>query len=269
MMDRQVSRWAPYLILVALAVGCATVPLTNRRQLSLIPDSQMLSMSVESYKQVLQESELSTDQEKVNMVRRVGQNLAAAAEKYLTTYGYPTDQYHWEFNVIKDDSQANAWAMPGGKVAVYTGIFPYTQDENGLAVVMGHEIAHVLAHHGNERMSEQLLYQMGGEALSIALEEQPEKTRNLFLSSYGAGTQLGLILPHSRKHEAEADRIGLTIMAMAGYDPRAAIPFWQRMKAAGGSGTLEFLSTHPAPESRIENIREYLPEALVHYRAAQ
>jgi predicted Zn-dependent protease len=266
---RKASRWIPGLVLLAVFLGCTTVPLTNRRQLSLIPDSQLLSMSVDSYNQVLQESELSTDQEKVAMVRRVGADLAAAAEKYLTTYGYPTDQYNWEFNVIKDDSQANAWAMPGGKVAVYTGIFPYTQDENGLAVVMGHEIAHALANHGNERMSEQLLYQMGGVALSIALEEQPEETQNLFLTSYGAGTQLGLILPHSRKHEAEADRIGLTIMAMAGYDPRAAIPFWQRMNAASGSRTLEFLSTHPAPETRIENIRTYLPEAMVHYQAAQ
>jgi predicted Zn-dependent protease len=269
MADRKASRWIPCLVLLAVVLGCTTVPLTNRRQLSLIPDSQLLSMSVESYNQVLQESELSTNQQEVAMVRRVGADLAAAAERYLTTYGYPTDQYEWEFNVIKDDSQANAWAMPGGKVAVYTGIFPYTRNENGLAVVMGHEIAHALANHGNERMSEQLLYQMGGVALSIAVEEQPEETQNLFMMSYGAGTQLGLILPHSRKHEAEADRIGLTIMAMAGYDPREAIPFWQRMNAGGGARPLEFLSTHPAPESRIEHIREYLPEALVHYQSAQ
>jgi predicted Zn-dependent protease len=269
MTDRRTSRWLPSLFLAVVIVGCTTVPLTNRRQLSLIPDSQLISMSVDSYNQVLRESKLSADREMVATVRRVGRDLATAAEKYLTTYGYPTAQYKWEFNVIEDDSQANAWAMPGGKVAVYTGIFPYTRDENGLAVVMGHEIAHALANHGNERMSEQLLYQMGGVALSVALEDQPEETQNLFMTSYGAGTQLGLILPHSRKHEAEADRIGLTIMAMAGYDPREAVPFWQRMNAASGSRTLEFLSTHPAPDTRIENIRSYLPEAMVHYRPAQ
>jgi len=224
-------------------------------------------MSADSYQKVLAESALSDNPQQVETVRRVGVRLAEATEKYLTAHGYSTAEYHWEFNVIKDDETVNAWCMPGGKVAVYTGILPITQDDNGLAVVMGHEIAHAVANHGNERMSEQLLLQMGGVALSVALNEQPERTRDLFLLSYGAGTQVGLALPHSRSQESESDRIGLTIMAMAGYDPRAAIPFWQRMNAAGGGRPPEFLSTHPAPQSRIDNIRTYLPEAMAHYRA--
>jgi len=263
------SRWVPYLVVVSLAAGCSTVPITQRTQLTLIPDSEMVAMSLQSYREILNESKLSQDTQKVAMVRRVGGRIAAAAEKYLASYGYPTDQYRWEFNLINDDSTVNAWAMPGGKVAVYTGILPYTRDENGLAVVLGHEIAHAIANHGNERMSEQLLLQMGGAALSVALEKQPEQTQNLFMLSYGAGSQLGLILPHSRRQEAEADRIGLTLMAMAGYDPHEAVPFWQRMNAASGDRPPEFLSTHPAPESRIENIQQYIPEAMASYRPNQ
>jgi predicted Zn-dependent protease len=267
MSDWKRLRIVPICYLLCLFMGCATVPLTGRRQLALIPNSQLVSMSMDSYQQVLRESTLSNDPAQVATVRGVGVRLADAAEKYLQAHGYSTAEYQWEFNVIKDDDTVNAWCMPGGKVAVYTGILPIARDDNGLAVVMGHEIAHAIANHGNERMSEQLLVQLGGAALSVALEEQPQRTRDLFMLSYGAGSQLGMVLPHSRGHEAEADRIGLTLMAMAGYDPRAAIPFWQRMNSTGGARPPEFLSTHPAPQSRIDNIRSCLPEAMAHYRA--
>jgi len=156
--------------------------------------------------------------------------------------------------------------MPGGKIAVYTGILPIAQNDNGLAVVMGHEIAHAIANHGSERLSQSLLVELGGAALSVALQEQPAKTKELFSLAYGAGSQVGILLPYSRLHESEADRIGLTIMALAGYDPREAIPFWQRMNQVGGQNPPEFLSTHPAPDSRIANIERFLPEAMALYQ---
>lgn len=254
-------------VLLLLIQGCATVPMTDRTQLRLLPDSELVRMSMDSYQEVLGQSRLSTDSAEVEPVRRVGQRLASAAERYLTERGLSTRNYQWEFNVIKDDAVANAWCMPGGKVAVYTGIFPYTQDDNGLAVVMSHEIAHAIANHGNERMSQAMLTQLGEVALSSAMRNQPSRTKELFQLSYGVASQVGVLLPYSRLHESEADRIGLTLMAMAGYDPRAAVPFWQRMgEADGGRRPPELLSTHPAPRSRIENIERFLPEALEHYQ---
>jgi len=160
--------------------------------------------------------------------------------------------------LIKDDKTANAWVMPGGKAAVYTGILPYTRNETGLAVVLGHEVAHAIAGHGNERMSQGLLAQMGGAALSVALAENSPATQNLFMQAYGAGATVGLLLPYSRLHESEADRIGLTLMARAGYDPREAVPFWERMNKKGERRPPEFLSSHPAPSTRIANIKKYL-----------
>ena len=174
--------------------------------------------------------------------------------------------YKWELNLIEDDKVVNAWCMPGGKVAVYTGILPVAKDETGLAVVMGHEIAHAVAKHGNERMSEGLLVQLGGVGLSVALGEQPGATHDLFMQAYGITTNMGLMLPHSSLQESEADHIGLIQMAKAGYDPREAIPFWERMNAQGGSRPPEFLSTHPAPESRIHDIQALIPEAMRYYQ---
>jgi predicted Zn-dependent protease len=254
------------IAVAAFLVACSTVPMTGRKQLTLLPQSQLMRMSLDSYQQVLREEQLSQDREKVEMVRRAGQNLARAAEQYLRDNGLSTDQYAWEFNLIQNDDTINAWCMPGGKVAVYTGILPITRDETGLAVVMGHEIAHAIANHGNERMSQSMAVQLGSVALSEALSKQPEKTRNIFLSSYGVATQVGAMLPYSRLHEREADTIGLNLMAMAGYDPRQAIPFWQRMAAQGGGRPPEFLSTHPGPESRMENLRQHLPKAMELYR---
>ena len=255
------------LLLSIVLLGCSTVPITGRRQLLLNSDADLAAMSSDQYGKTLQESTLSQDVQQVALVRKVGERLAAATEAYLTEVGYSTETYAWEFNVIVEDQTVNAWCMPGGKVAVYTGILPLTQDETGLAVVMGHEIAHAIANHGNERMSEAMIIEGLGAGLSVALSEQPEATQNIFLQSYGAIGQVGVMLPHSRKHELEADRIGLSLMARAGYDPRAAVPFWQRMQeASSGQRPPAFLSTHPVPENRIAQIQELLPEALALYR---
>jgi predicted Zn-dependent protease len=251
--------------------GCAEVPITHRRGLHLVPETELVSMSLQQYDDVLKKSKLSTDTSEVAMVRRVGNRIAKAAEAFLAESGQQDkiEGYHWEFNLIQDDKTVNAWVMPGGKAAVYTGILPYTQNETGLAVVLGHEVGHALADHGNERMSEALLANMGGMALSVALSSQPQETQALFMTVYGAGANVGFLLPYSRLHESEADRIGLTLMARAGYDPRQAIPFWERMsKQEGKSTPPEFLSTHPATATRIADIKKYIPEALPYYEKA-
>jgi predicted Zn-dependent protease len=254
-----------------LLLACTTVPLTERKSLSFIPDSELLSLSFQQYADVLQKSKLSNDPVKVQMVKRVGGKIARASGEFLKESKLESDikNYKWEFNVIEDDKVANAWCMPGGKVAVYTGILPLTQDETGLAVVMGHEVAHAMAKHGNERMSETLLVQLGGVGLSAALAKQPGQTQQIFLGVYGVTANVGFVLPYSRLHESEADRIGLVLMAKAGYDPREAIPFWQRMNEKGGTRPPEFLSTHPVPDTRITDIKGHLPEALRYYRAPQ
>jgi predicted Zn-dependent protease len=255
-------------ILCLLLATCATVPLTERKSLNLIPDSELLSLSNQQYAQTLKQSKLSTDQEKVQAVTRVGKRIAAAAEDFLRERKAEEKikNYKWEYSVIEDSKTANAWCMPGGKMAVYTGIFPYTRNDAGLAVVLGHEVAHAIAEHGNERMSEALIAQLGGVALSVALAKQPGETRDLYLAAYGVTTNVGVLLPYSRLHESEADRIGLTLMAKAGYDPHEAIRFWQQMSEQGGSRPPTLLSTHPAPESRIEKIKTYIPEAMRYYK---
>jgi len=254
---------------VFLIVSCASAPVTERRGLHLVPDSELTSMSLQEYNKVLKSSKLSADTTKVAMVRRVGQRIAAASEELLEETGRGGDirNYKWEFNLIEDDKTVNAWCMPGGKVAVYTGLLPVAQDESGLAVVMGHEVAHAIAKHGNERMSQGLLAQFGAIGLSLALARSPGVTSDIFMQAYGVGAQVGFLLPYSRIHESEADRIGLVLMAKAGYDPRAAIGLWQRMNARGGARPPEFLSTHPAPESRIRNIESLMPEAMQYYKA--
>ena len=259
------------LILTLFLLSCSTVPLTGRSGLSLVSDSQVVTMSYQQYSEVLKKAKLSNDTGKVQMVRRVGGRIAGAAESFLRESGMAGDisLYKWEFNLIEDDKTVNAWCMPGGKVAVYTGILPITRDETGLAVVVGHEVAHAIAKHGNERMSQALLVQLGGMGLSAALATQAAATQELFLQLYGAGANVGYMLPYSRLQENEADRIGLVLMAKAGYDPRAAVGLWQRMSAQGGGRSLEFLSTHPAPETRIAKIQSLLPEALRYYRAPQ
>ena len=251
------------LILIStlfLFVGCATVPLTERKSLNLVPHSQMLTLSFDQYSKVIGQSKLSKNRKKVAMVRRVGKRIGRAAENFLRRSGMEDhiNDYKWEFNLIENKKMVNAWCMPGGKVAVYTGILPYTRNERGLAVVMGHEVAHAIARHGNERMSQALLVNLGGVALSVALAEEPALTRKLSLAAFGLGASVGILLPYSRTHESEADRIGLTLMAMAGYDPREAVPFWRRMNKKAGARPPELLSTHPAPDTRIEDIKSYI-----------
>jgi len=263
-----VRRLAILLFTAILLAGCATVPLTGRRQLSLVSDSEMVALGAQSYEQFLKESNLSEDARETKMVRDVGNRISLSAEDFMREHGMEKDleHYRWEYSLIEADTVVNAFCMPGGKIGVYSGILPLAQSENGLAVVMGHEVAHAIAKHGNERMSQLLLAQLGGIALSKAVEEQPEKTRQLALAAYGIGAQVGVLLPYSRQHESEADRIGLILMARAGYDPREAVPFWQRMNQQGGARPPEFLSTHPAPERRIKDIRNHLAEALEYYR---
>ncbi|MEN6575724.1 MAG: M48 family metallopeptidase [Phycisphaerales bacterium] len=254
-----------------MLAGCAEVGITGRRQLNFVPDSIINSMSVQQYSTFINESKLSTDAAKTAMVKRVGENIRAAVSRYSQETGSedPFAGYEWEFNLVEDPN-VNAFAMPGGKVVVYTGILPLTQTEAGLAVVVGHEIAHVYAKHGSERMSQQLVVQLGGVALSTALKNQPEATQSIFTSAFTVGSQVAVLLPYSRKHEYEADRLGTIFMAMAGYDPHEAAIFWQRMSAAKGKGssTPAFLSTHPADASRIQKLQELLPEALEYYKPA-
>ena len=261
-------RLALGLIVTLLLAGCATVPLTGRRQLSLVPQFDLVTLGARSYEQFLDESKLSQDARETQMVVDVGERIALSAEEFMRERGMKGElkYYQWEFRLIEADTIVNAFCMPGGKVGVFTGMFPIAQDENGLAVVLGHEIAHAIANHGGERMSQLLLIELGGMALSRAVEEKPEKTRQLAMLAYGVGANVGVLLPYSRRHESEADRIGLILMARAGYDPQAAIPFWQRMNSQGGERPPEFLSTHPAPESRIEDIRYHLPEAMKYYQ---
>jgi predicted Zn-dependent protease len=260
------ARWALVLVLPVFA-GCSTVPVTGRHQLNLIPASQMLSMSAQEYGQFLKGNKVSADAASTAMVRRVGQRIQKAVERYMAEQNLSSrlQGYQWEFNLV-ESREVNAWCMPGGKVVVYTGILPMTKDEPGLAVVLGHEIAHAIAEHGNERLSQELLAQLGSAALDQALANKPEQTRQLWSTAFGVGVQYGALLPYSRTHESEADHLGLIFMAMAGYDPNTAVAFWQRMAAQGGQTPPEFLSTHPSDETRVRQIREELPEALRYYQ---
>jgi predicted Zn-dependent protease len=254
--------------LLLLLSGCSEVEITGRKQFNIVPDSTMNSMSFQSYGEFLSNSKLSTNAEQTQMVKRIGGRIQNAVEQYCTNNNIKDRLagYEWEFNLVEDPN-VNAWCMPGGKVVVYTGILPVTQGETGLAVVMGHEIAHAFAKHGAERMSQGLVVELGGVALSTALKNQPEQTKNLFMQSYGIGTQVGVLLPYSRLHENEADHLGLVFMAMAGYNPEEAISFWQRMAAQKtGAKPLEFLSTHPADQTRIQNLKDLLPDAMKYYK---
>ncbi len=259
--------FVPIILLALTVYYCSTVPITGRSQLSLVSASEMLSMSFQQYDEFIKTNKISADANNSNMVKRVGFNIQNAVQRYFTENKMADrlNGYNWEFNLI-ESPDVNAWCMPGGKVVVYTGILPLTQDESGLAVVMGHEIAHAIAEHGNERMSQILLTQLGGIALSEALSSQPQQTRDLWLGVYGLGAQVGVLLPYSRTHESEADRLGLIFMSMAGYDPNVAVGFWERMAAQKqGQAPPEFLSTHPSDKTRIEDIKKNLPEAMKYY----
>jgi predicted Zn-dependent protease len=239
--------------------------------LDLIPDASMLSMSFQQYDQFLAEHPLSKDGVASKMVWRVGDRIQLAVEQYFAENNLSgrLADYEWEFNLVEDETP-NAWCMPGGKVVIYTGILPITQNEAGLAVVMGHEIAHAIAQHGNERMSQGLITQTGGMVLMKALEEKPQQTQQLWMTAFGLGSQVGVMLPFSRLHESEADHLGLIFMAMAGYNPQEAKLFWQRMEEMkGGGAPPEFLSTHPADATRIEQIEKLMPDAMKYYKKSQ
>lgn len=252
------------LFVVAAIVACKKTAFTGRKQLNLIPNAQLNQMSFAEYKTFLSQNAAKTEKSgsEYEMVRRIGNDIKLAAETYYKQKGMEKDLkgFAWEFNVI-DDPTVNAFCMPGGKVIVYTGILKVTQNEDALAVVMGHEIAHALANHGNERVSQGLVAQLGLASLDVALAQKPTQTRELLMTAAGAATQVGVLLPFSRKHESEADEIGLYLMAMAGYNPTEAEPFWQRMNKAGGSRPPAFLSTHPDPKKRSETLKSLVPKA--------
>ncbi|MBL7986337.1 MAG: M48 family metallopeptidase [Flavobacteriales bacterium] len=256
------------LLAIVLVVACSKVPITGRRQLNLLPESEMMTMSLGAYQDFLKETPpLPPANPNVQMVKRIGERLANAATKYLSDNGMSdrVEGFNWEFNVV-DEPTVNAWCMPGGKVVVYTGILPVTQDETGLALVMGHEIAHAIARHGNERMSQGMAVQGAGMTLQVLASEKPTLAKDMLLQSFGIGSQLGQ-LAFSRNHETEADKMGLVFMAMAGYDPRGAPDFWKRMAAqSGGQKPPEFMSTHPSDERRVADLNAYMPEAMKFYK---
>ncbi|MFQ5779312.1 MAG: M48 family metallopeptidase [Nitrospiria bacterium] len=245
----------------AMLFACRTTPVTGRSQLIFISEPDEIAMGLRAYKQVLAKATLSEDPDEVAMVRRVGKRIAAVANQ---------SDYRWEFNLIKDDKMVNAFALPGGKVAVYTGILPITRNETGLATVLSHEVSHAIARHGGERMTTGLLTQLGMAALEAGLGKKgndPDRAK-AFKVAYGAGAQLGLLLPFSRRQELEADRIGLILMAKAGYNPKEAVLFWERMSRLDKKKAPEFLSTHPSDAVRIQEIRRWLPEAELAYSAS-
>jgi predicted Zn-dependent protease len=256
------------VLLIATIVACSSVPITGRSQLNMVSSTEIQAMSYSEYDKFLQENTLSTNAQQTQMVKRIGLRIQKAVEQFMEQEKL-SDRlkgYEWDFNLVESD-QVNAWCMPGGKVVVYSGLLPITKDETGLAVVMGHEIAHAIAEHGNERMSQGLLAQMGGAALDAALAEKPQETRALWMTAFGLGVQVGALLPYSRLHESEADHLGIIFMAMAGYDPNRAVAFWERMAAnKGGQAPPEFLSTHPSDATRISEIKEHLPEAMKYYK---
>jgi predicted Zn-dependent protease len=255
------------LVVTLFTLSCHKNAVTGKRSLNLVPEGELMAMSYTEYNKFLAEHpKLSDNDSRVQLVRNCGLKIQKAVEKFYADKGLSNELkgYAWEFNVV-DEETVNAWCMPGGKVVVYTGILPVTQDEKSLAVVMGHEIAHAVARHGNQRMSQGMLVQFGGAVLSVALSQKPQLTQQLFLQSFGIGSQLGM-LSYSRKHETEADKMGIIFAAMAGYDPEAAVGFWERMSNGGGQKPPELLSTHPSDEKRIADLKAFMPEAKKYYK---
>lgn len=253
--------------IVALVIGCTTVPITGRKQLTgVVGSEQVIAMSADAYKQVIDSVQLSNNQEQVAMIKRVGTRIQKAVEQYMNNNGYDglLDGFDWEFNLIESE-QVNAWAMPGGKVAFYTGILPVCKDDLGVAVVMGHEVAHAVAKHGQERMNQNYAKQVGLSIGAVALGQDPTMAQQMVFQAVGLGTDLTL-LKFSRTHESEADELGLTFMAIAGYNPSEAPKFWERMSAGSeGQAPPEFLSTHPSHETRIDRLNAALPKAMEYY----
>lgn len=249
-----------------LFTACATVPITGRKQMNLVSNSEVLASSLTQYQTYMSKATPIRGTQAAAMVERVGKKIAAATESYLRQNGMESElkNYNWEFNLVKDDN-ANAFCMPGGKIVVYEGLLKYVKTDDDLAVVMGHEVAHAVAKHSNERMSQQMLAQYGGTALGIALGGSSQATQAIASQVYGLGAQYGVMLPFSRKHEKEADYMGLVLMSIAGYNPQASTQFWQRMSEGGSNATPEFMSTHPSDATRISALQKALPEVEEKY----
>ncbi|MBI4931203.1 MAG: M48 family metallopeptidase [Bacteroidetes bacterium] len=259
------SGWALFLFVFILS--CTKVPITGRRQMNLLAEGDLMKMSLTEYNKFLGTHPPTPETDaNAQLVKKVGKNIQAAVEKFMNAnkkYKKRIAGYNWQFNLVEEKT-VNAWCMPGGKVVVYSGLLPVTQNETALAVVMGHEIAHAIARHGNERMSQQLALQVGAAAVSVAVSSQSAASQDIFNKSYGVASGLGA-LAYSRKHESEADKLGLVFMAMAGYDPHEAVAFWERMAKASKGGSMAILSTHPSDEKRIEDIKKFLPKAMKYY----
>lgn len=250
-------------LLMLFMISCSTVPITGRQRINLVSDAEILPASFAQYEGFIKENKLSNDSKMTNEVKAVGKNISQAVDKYMRANGMVAEAnaYRWEFNLIEDKA-VNAWCMPGGKVVFYTGILPITQNRDGIAAVMGHEVAHAFAKHGQERMTSAYGQQLGGVAVAISTNNKDPKTQNLWNTIYGIGSQVGM-LAYSRTHETEADKLGLVFMTMAGYNPQEAINVWIRMSQRAEAGAPpEFLSTHPSNETRIQNLKEYLPTAI-------
>jgi len=253
-------------VTITLIFSCASNPFTGKKTLALVPNSQLFPTAFSQYSQFLTENKVVTGTSDANMITRVGQKIATAAERYLNAKGEHTylKDYKWEYNLV-DDPTVNAWCMPGGKIVFYTGILPIANGETGVAAIMGHEVAHALANHGQQRMSAAYVQQGLAVAGNIAIQD--EKSKNAFNQYYGVGSQVGVMLPFSRSHETQADEIGVYLMAIAGYNPAEAAELWKRMKAnSGSSSTPQILSTHPSNDSRIANLTALAPKAVVEAR---
>lgn len=256
-----------FLLFASVLTSCSKVLLTGRKQLLLVSDSEILSSSLVSYKQFIDSVPASKDKANTALVKKVGTKMSAVVEAYLKANGMEAEvaNFAWEFNLVKDAS-VNAFCMPGGKVVVFEGILPVTKTEVGMAVVLGHEIAHAIAKHSNERASQQMVMQYGSSITDALLAGKSAATRSTISTIYGIGSQYGVMLPYSRKQELEADRLGLIFLAMAGYDPHESITFWERMSANSANAPMEFMSTHPSDANRIAQLKKILPEALQYYK---
>ncbi len=257
-----IHKIAGLFIAMLLLASCGSVPLTGRRQMLLVSDSEVLSASLTQYDEYMKSAQKSTDKTKTAIVERVGKKIAAATEQYLKQNGLSNEiaNFKWEFNLVKSDD-INAFCMPGGKIVVYEGLLPLVSSDDELAVVLGHEVAHAVAKHSNERMSQEILAQYGASVVDAALSNQSTVVHSIGNTVFGLGAQLGVMLPYSRKHELEADYMGLVFMTMAGYNPETAISFWHKMAAASGNSKMaDFMSTHPNDNKRISEIQRYLPE---------
>ena len=245
-----------------IVVACSTNAFTGKKTLALVSNDQLFPQAFQQYGQFLSENKVLTGTVEAKRVEKVGMKIKAAAERYLTANGKAAvlQGYQWEYKLV-DNKEVNAWCMPGGKIVFYTGILPITNDEATMAAVMGHEVAHALADHGAQRMSAGMLQQLGGVALAVGTQNQTPEKQQLWMQAFGIGTQFGAMLPFSRAHENEADMIGLTLMAVAGYDPKNAVIVWERMSAKGGQAPPEFMSTHPSNETRIAKITAQIPAA--------